>query len=394
MRVLLAHNRYRVAGGEERHVELLERGLLDQGIEVRRFERNSAELANSLPKRLVAGATLAYRPGGGGITSVLDEWKPDVVHFHNIWPLLTPAALRLAGHRGAAVVLTLHNYRFACPGGTCPSRDQPLDGGFLNTQCIQGSAILCALRHNPRRGRLQSCAYGIAVETQRRLNFMDRWADAFIAPSAFVGQMLGLAGLSEDRVHVIPHGLPPSESNPSGENFALFAGRLTPEKGITTLLDAARIASDVPLVIAGEGSVPNEVHGANVTYVGKLDRTQMATTLGESAFTVMPSEWHENFPYSALESFAAGKAVIATTVGGLPEIVTHGETGLLVAPHAPGALADAMRTLWHDPALAARLGASASRVARERFSLARQVEKTVELYETISSRRSSSAAVR
>src|SRR5665213_152359 len=155
MRVLIAHNRYRVAGGEERHVELLERGLLEQGVEVRRFERDSAELANSLPKRLVAGATLAYRPGGGGITSVLDEWKPDVVHFHNIWPLLTPAALRLAGHRGAAVVLTLHNYRFACPGGTCPSQDQPLDGEFLNTKCIQGSAILCALRHNPRHGFLQ-----------------------------------------------------------------------------------------------------------------------------------------------------------------------------------------------------------------------------------------------
>ncbi len=392
MRVLIAHNRYTMAGGEERHVELLERGLRDEGVEVRRFEPDSAELVSSLPKRVAAGVSLAYRPGGGGIASALDRWKPDVVHFHNIWPLLTPAALRLARRKGAAVVLTLHNYRFACPGGTCPSSDQPLDGGSLNTSCIQGSAILCALRHNPRHAFLQSCAYGVAVEAQRRLHLMDRWADAFIAPSEFVGHMFGLAGLSEQHVHVIPYGLPSAEAGPPGGSFALFAGRLTVEKGVRTLLAAAQIAPEVPLVVAGEGPLENEIRGANVTYVGKLDRTRMSRTLADSAFAVVPSEWHENFPYSALEAFAAGKPVIATTVGGLPEIVVNGETGLLVPPRSPEALAEAMRTLWHDRALTLGLGTSASRIAQERFLLADHIEKTIALYETLLSQRASKAA--
>jgi glycosyltransferase involved in cell wall biosynthesis len=383
MKVLIAHNRYRVAGGEERHVDLLERGLRDEGIEVKRFERDSAELVNSLPKRLVAGLSLAYRPGGGGIGSVLDAWKPDVVHFHNIWPLLTPAALRLARRRGAAVVLTLHNYRFACPAGTCPSRNQSTDGGFLSTTCLRGSAIGCALRHNPRHSLLHSCAYGLAVEAQKRLHMVDRWADALVAPSRFVAQMLGLAGLSDQRVHVIPHGVAPTETHSRENEFALFAGRLTEEKGVRTLLAAAEIAAEVPVVFAGEGPVAKEIRGQNVTYVGKLDRNQMSRTLAESAFVLIPSEWHENFPYAALESFAAGRAVIATTVGGLPEIVVDGHTGLLVPPRSPEALAEAMRKLWQDRGLALELGATALNVVRERFSLAGQIEKTVALYETL-----------
>ena len=174
MRVLIAHNRYRIEGGEERHVELLEEGLRAAGIEVRRFERESAELGRSLPKRAAAAVGLAYRPGGGGITAALDAWHPDVVHFHNIWPFLTPSAMRIAQSRGAAVVATLHNYRFACPGGTCPSRDQASDGP-LDTACIQTSAIMCALRHNPRNSIIESCAYGAAIDAQRRLRLTSRW---------------------------------------------------------------------------------------------------------------------------------------------------------------------------------------------------------------------------
>src|SRR6266436_5690960 len=123
MRVLVAHNRYRIAGGEERNVDVLLQGLAEAGVDVRLYERDSDEIAHPLSRRISAGATLAYRPGGGGIDGVLRSWKPDVVHFHNIWPLLTPSALRYAHRSGAGVAMTLHNYRFACPGGTCPTHD-------------------------------------------------------------------------------------------------------------------------------------------------------------------------------------------------------------------------------------------------------------------------------
>ena len=188
MRVLIAHNRYRNPGGEERHVDLLQEALLNVGIDARRFERLSAELDTSRRKRLVAGLALTYRPGGGGIGHTLDEWRPDIVHFHNVWPLLTPAALRIARLKGAATVLTVHNYRFACPGGTL------LRNGSLHHSCIDGSSLACALR-NPRGALAESIAYGLALELQRRLGFLERWVDAFVAPSEFVGRMLVRAGL-------------------------------------------------------------------------------------------------------------------------------------------------------------------------------------------------------
>jgi glycosyltransferase involved in cell wall biosynthesis len=381
MRVLIAHNRYRVAGGEERHVALLASALKTAGLETRLFERESDTLAASRLHRLRAGALLAYSPRGGGIGKVLEDWRPDVVHFHNIWPHLTPAALRLAKRADAAVVLTLHNCRFACPGGTCSVQAHPAHSGLYDNQCLAGSSLRCALRHNPRGDLGESVAYGLAQEIQRRLHMLERWVDAFVAPSRYVAHMLGLAGIPSHRVTVIPHGVPVGPPVDRREaRFALFAGRISAEKGIKTLIEAVAASPDVPVAVAGSGAMVEEVRAAPLAYLGHLDRSGMDRALAEAAFTVIPSECHESFPYGALESFAAGKPVIATAVGGLPEIVLHEETGLIVTPGSKGALADAMRTLWRDPELTAALGAKALQMAREKFTLDLQIERTVELY--------------
>jgi glycosyltransferase involved in cell wall biosynthesis len=392
MRVLIAHNRYRIPGGEERHVELLEEGLRAAGIEVRRFERNSDELTGSLPKRAAAVVGLAYRPGGGGIASALDAWRPDVVHFHNIWPLLTPSAMRIARNHGAAVVATFHNYRFACPGGTCPSREQT-SRRRLDTDCIQGSPMICAIRHRPRDSIFESYAYGLAIEAQRRLRLVNRWADAFIAPSEFVSHMVRLAGF-EAEVRVVPHGLPVSDARPTEGRYGLFFGRLTAAKGVKTLLAASRIASDVPLWIAGEGPLEEVVRKAQVTYVGRLDRVSMSKTIAGSTFVVLASEWHESFGYSALEALMAAKPVIATRVGAMPEVVIDGETGILVPPFSPEELALAMRTLWRDRSLAVHLGTSAHRIGSERFSLSKQICGTIAVYQDAIARRGSTRLAR
>ena len=181
--------------------------------------------------------------------------------------------------------------------------------------------------------------------------------------------MTRLARFEAEHVYVIPHGIPPAEAHPTAGEHGLFFGRLNAEKGIETLLAAARIATEVPLVIAGEGPLEDMVRRAGATYAGRLDRASMSNMLASSVFTVLPSEWHESFGDSALEALMAGKPVIATRVGALPEIVVDGMNGLIVRPFSPEALAGAMRTLWHDRSLAARLGASGRRVATEQFSL-------------------------
>jgi glycosyltransferase involved in cell wall biosynthesis len=374
MRVLVAHNRYRLPGGEERHVELLEQGLNAAGVDVCRFERDSAELLGSPLKQFGTGLTMAYRPGGGGIARAIKEWSPSVVHFHNIWPQLTPSAMRIAKQSGAVVVLTAHNFRFACPGGTL------LRSGAVHDDCIEGSSLACALR-DPRGALSESLAYGVALEVHRRFRFLARWVDAFVAPSAFMAEMLARAGLPESRVHICPSGVPIGAiSTASSGTSALYAGRLSEEKGVRTFLEAARLAPDVALAGAGSGPLESLVQAGPVTYLGRLEPSRLREALGAASYTIVPSECYENFPFAALESFAAGKPVIASRIGGLPEIVEDGVTGLLIPPRSPRALADAMSHFSARPDLTREMGMNALRRARSRFSLERQVDDLIALY--------------
>jgi glycosyltransferase involved in cell wall biosynthesis len=210
-----------------------------------------------------------------------------------------------------------------------------------------------------------------------------RWVDAFIAPSEFMARMLVCAGLPHDHVRVIRLGVPLGDQpTPSKGRYVLFVGRISPEKGVRTLLEAARLRPEIPTVLAGDGPLVSQVKlaGAGVQYAGKLSPSGVTKALGDAAFTVVPSEWYETAALSVLESYAAGRAVIATRIGGLPELVQHGKTGLLVEPHSPHSLASAVAALWNDPQGTAEMGRRARGVAEERFGLKRQTADLIELY--------------
>ena len=176
MRVLVAHSRHRLPGGEERSVELLCSALAERGVDVRLFEPSAAELDSWL-RRLRAGAGMVYRPSAGrAIRTRTAGWRPDVVHVHNLLPMLSPSVLRTSKRLGAAVVLTTHNYRLVCPSGTLTRR------GRTHTDCIHGSSFLCGVR-GARRPYRESILYGAAIELHRRLGLVDRWVDRYVAPS-------------------------------------------------------------------------------------------------------------------------------------------------------------------------------------------------------------------
>lgn len=379
MRVLIAHNRYRERGGEDRHVDLLERGLRDAGVESRRFEPASSALERSRARRVRAGALLAYDPAAAGIGRELRGWRPQVVHFHNLWPLLTPAALRQARRTGARVVLTAHNCRFACPGGTCPARVSRPGGDVLENQCLSGSSLRCAIRNDPRDARAESLVYGFALEVQRRLRMLASWVDAFISPSRYVAAMLEQIGVDPTRIHVIPNGVEVGDQNAPGSEFALYAGRLEQNKGTRTLLRAAANAK-APIAIAGAGALEPEVRRAPVHYLGSLDREAMDDALGRAAFTITPSECRENYPYAVAESFAASRAAVASRIGGLPELVGDERTGLLVEPGDPAELAGAIDRLWDERGLSERLGGEAHRFASRELRLDAQIARTIDVY--------------
>jgi glycosyltransferase involved in cell wall biosynthesis len=367
--VLLVHNRYRIEGGEERSVELQARALRGAGVEHRLLERRSDEAGR-------VRAAAAMLRGGESDHEVADAAAgADVVHVHNMQPLVGPRGLAAARAAGAAVVLHLHNLRLFCAIGVA-SRDGGPCFRCHHRFTLPGLALNC------RESVPESAVYtaALALHQPRVLASVDR----FVAPSRYAAGQLALLGLPADRIVVLPHYLPAeslaAESKADLGEYALVAARLSPEKGIDVAIDAAA-AAGVPLRIAGEGPEAAALRAraerldAPVELLGRVPRERMAELLAGAAMVLLPSRYHEFAPYSALEAMAAGVPVAASALGGLPEMV-----GADLPPADAGALAARMGELWRDPALRRRRGQALLERVRSEHSEESFVERLLALY--------------
>ena len=350
--ILLLHNRYRVAGGEERAVEDLAwliRSELGEDAEV--LERDSAALGRGR-------AALGLLAGGlepGEVRDAVRRTGARVVHAHNVQPTLGWRALAAAREAGARVVLHLHNYRLVCAVGTCFTR------GADCTRC-HGRDTRPGVRLNCRGGsRAESAAYGAGLALWQRR--MAEAADAFVVPSAFALERLHTLGAPlGGRAHVVPsvqRSFAAASTAASGE-YALYAGRLTAEKGVADAIAACRIA-EVPLVVAGDGPEAEALRaqGGDVRFTGRVTTQELAELRAGAAVALVPSRYQEILPLAALEAMAAGLPVVASRTGGLPEIVPAAG---LHPPGDPAAMAERIRALWRDETA----GEAALSVARER----------------------------
>jgi glycosyltransferase involved in cell wall biosynthesis len=360
-RVLLVHNRYRIEGGEERSLELHARALRDAGVEHRLFERHSGDAG----KLRAAAAMLRGGEHEDELAAAARELRADVVHAHNMQPLVGPRGLAAARATGAAVVLHLHNLRLFCAIGVA-SRDGGPCFRCHHRFTLPGLVLNC------RDSVPESAVYAAALARQQPLVFES--VDRFVAPSRYAAGQLALLGLPAERTVVVPHYLP-AESLADGSGadrgaYALIAARLSEEKGIDVAIRAAARAG-VPLRIAGEGPEEQALRaladelGAPVEFLGRVPRSRMATLLSEAAMVLLSSRYHEFAPYSALEAMAAGAPVVASALGGLPEILGAERC---VAPNDPGALAERMGELQDDPDLRRREGEALLARARENHS--------------------------
>src|SRR5436190_3737305 len=340
MRVLVLHNRYRIEGGEERSVELQLRALGEAGVEHRLLERRSGEAGRTG----AAGALLRGGAAPDEVAAAVRSLGADVVHVHNMQPLFGPRALEAARAAGARVVLHLHNARLFCAIGVA-SRD-----GAPCFRC-HGRLTLPGLALNCRGSLPEAAVYaaGLSLHQPRVWRAVDR----FVAPSSWAAGQLARLGVPADRLEVLPHYLPgfAAASRAHEGGYALVAARLSEEKGIDVAIEAAA-ASGVPLRVAGEGPGADSLAAlagrldAPVEMLGRVDRDALARLLAGAAAVVLPSRYHEFSPYSALEAMAAGVPVVATRMGGMPELV--GEERCVPINDAP-ALASRLRSLWADP---------------------------------------------
>lgn len=395
MRILFVNKFAFNRGGQERVVFDEIEGLRARGHDVELF---STSHVNNLPWRYEESFA-AYREIGvnskpavdtvlamfwnaeaaRSLTDVMLDFKPDVVHFHGIHRHLTPSVVRAAHRLSARTVMTLHDYWPVCPcnvllreGTTIcePNACGRLNAAAITNRCVQQSV--------PR-----SVVAAVELTWQRATRSYERYLDALISPSRFLRERISGGGFSTDRFEVVPNAVAAAHISHStkGAEGLLFAGRLSPEKGLSTLIPAAKIAG-VKLVVAGEGPMRSEIERLPfVEYLGMLNPDKLAEARKRTVGAIVPSVWFENAPMAILESMACGRPVIATEIGGIPELMRDGVDGLLVKPTDGIGLAEAMRLLVADPEMAAAMGESARlRVAAE-YSPERHCRHLESVYE-------------
>ena len=399
MRVLLVHNRYRSESpsGENAVVDDESRLLAAAGCTVERLEVDSDDIAGwsaqkkaTLPLRAVWS-----RDGRRLVHDAIDKFRPDVVHFHNTFPLLSPAAIRTAHQCGVGVVLTLHNFRSLCPSGMF------LRDGRICESCL-GRVPIPAVRHGCYRG---SVAATVPVATMnvvhRGLGTWHHCVDRLVCPSEFTRGKYLEAGWPADRLVVKPNTAKDAGLIRRGPgNGFLYLGRLSEGKGVEGLIMAWRHAFPVGeqrLTIAGSGELDADLRAAaagaaGVTFVGRVDRETASKLLAEARALVVPSTSYEVFPRTIVEGCAAGTAIIGSRRGAITEIVEHETMGLLVEPNSLDDLASALKRLAASDELAIALGAGARQAYETRFGPAVTTARLLDIYHDAVAARSSAPA--
>jgi glycosyltransferase involved in cell wall biosynthesis len=358
MRVLVLHNRYRTRGGEERAVELHVRALRNAGIETDLIEADSTKIGR-------ARAARAMLKGGGPPHSALSAQHYDVVHVHNMHPLFGPRTLAMAKAARARVVLHLHNFRLFCSIATCFRAGEP---------CFRchGRNTLPGLALNCRGSLPESAVYAAALALHQPQVFES--VDAFVTPSRFAAEQLERLGLPGARpiANYVPEFAERSHADTG--SYALAVGRLSPEKGFDTAVEAARLSA-VPLKIAGEGSL--DTAGAPVELLGRVPPSELRDLYAGAAMVIVPSVGPDVMPFAALEAMSAGVPVVASRSGSLPEVV--GDEHCVPRRNAH-AFAAAMRTFWDDRIRRRAIGEALLARARERFAEDRYVRELLAVY--------------
>ncbi|MGW4462014.1 glycosyltransferase [Micromonospora sp. NPDC004704] len=340
---------------------------------------------SGLRPRATAAARMLWSPSSRrGLARVIEDFRPDVLHLHNIYHQLSPSVLAAARSAGVPCLLTMHDYKLACPSY------QLLDQGRPCQACVTGGPLQAA-RRRCKDGSLSRSAL-LAVESwlHRELRAYDP-VQVFVSPSGFLADVMRRAGVYPDRLRVVNHFVDltgiAAKGQPGGG--VVFAGRLAPEKGVDVLVEAvAALPDGVPVDIAGDGPARTELEAlaarmvpGRIRFHGRLDKSRLHDLVRSAAVVAVPSRWHENQPMAVLEAYACGVPVVTTDLGGLPELVEPGVDGMIVAADDVAGLAAALGELVADPVRAFEMGrAGRARVARD-FAPQRHLDRIRDLYQ-------------
>jgi len=403
--VLAVHNRYRQSGGEDISTEAEGRLLNAHGNRVIEYVRHNEEIPRSglWEKVTLAPRTVWAWDSCREIKALLRSEKPEVAHFHNTLPLISPAAYYACREAGVPVVQTLHNYRLLCPAATFRQN------GRICEKCVTGGLFNGVLYGCYRGSRAATATTALMLGTHRWLGTWNNMVDCYIALTEFSRGKFIEGGLPAEKIVVRPNFVSPdplegcsgdvpiAESRheiggqrpPLQKGYALYVGRLSYEKGVRTLIRAWQRTS-APLRVVGDGPLRQELeafaasHGlSSVAFRGHLTPDHLTPIMRGARFLVFPSEWYETFGRVAIEAFACRVPVIASRLGAMQEIVADGRTGLHFTPGDADDLAAKVEWAWTHPEEMQAMGRAARAEYEAKYTAERNYDMLMGIYQRV-----------
>lgn len=384
MRVLHAYNLHRGGGGSDAATKATVRIATERGVTVGAFARDSRLISPGIRGKAHAFFGGIYaRSAVNEFSRTLEEFAPDVVHVHELYPMISPWIMPRCTKAGVPVVMNVYDYRLSCPVAT------HYNNGVCE-KCSGGHEYWAVLK-NCRSSLAESVAFAARSTAARLFDLYTGHVARFIVLTPFMQRWLSQEiGVSEDRISISPCSVAIPDTgvdDPSQGEYIGFAGRFVPEKGVEVLLEASRLAK-VPVRMAGNAPEHPAVRaGDDVSFVMTNSPAELADFYRRCRALVVPSIWSEAFGIVAAEAMSHGVPVIASRIGGLPDVVQHNATGLLFEAGNAADLATQLRRIWDDADLCRRLGAAARQRVSQRCSEDAYFDRLMNVYQSVASTR-------
>jgi len=403
MKILLANKFFFIKGGAENSIFLTAKVLKKGGHEVSFFSmRHSRNMPSKYDKYFVSNVD--YKKNGlrnavrvshkllysfeakRNIVKLIKDEKPDIVHLNNIYHQLSPSILHAIKQFDLPVVMSLRDYKMVCASYL------RLSNGKLCNACRNGNYYHCYLASCVKNSRLKSLLSTVEMYLHHKILRIYDLVDVFISPSQSLKSNLKEMGF-KGKVVYLPNFVDTNNFVPKfnyKQKTIVYFGRLSREKGLETLIDAVKDIKDVYLKIVGEGPLKNDLeeraqkgNNRNIRFLGYKTGEQLKHEIRESMFTVLPSECYENNPRSIIEAFALGKSALASRIGGIPELVKDGETGITFEPGNIGDLTEKLIVMLKNPDKVSQMGKSARKMIEKKYNAESHYDNLMKIYKSV-----------
>jgi len=385
MRVAIIHNTYRNAGGEDLVAREEARLLLDKGNEIREYWRSNNEIESNVENLKLPFQVVWAKNAIRDIDCLIQDFKPDVLHFHNTWLMISPGAYWISKRHGIPVVQTLHNYRIICPNAKLVRNGKPCELCIGKTLPFPGILFGCY-----RTSILQSLLVGGMITFHHSLKTWKKKVDVYIALTEFAKRKFIEAKIPEGKIVVKPNFVHPDPGlKDNNGSYALFIGRLSSEKGLQTLVNAWRKLHNIPLKVIGDGPLMGEIRSLvekeNLKWVeitGQLPQERIFSFIKKARFLVFPSLWYETFGRVVTEAFACGTPVISSNLGAMTNIVEDRKTGLHFEAGNPEDLAAKVEWAWSHSERMQEMGREARSEYEVKYTAELNYKMLMDIYQT------------